>query len=144
MTVTSERYCAMLNIFLRAKVIELEHRNNARFQQNGATWYASRCSIGILKKIFPNHLITLGDDNGWPARSPDLNPCNFFLSGYLASKVFNYRPRSLEELKRAIGFKIAAIPPKMIHRLIKNFRERPQSCVCNDGKHLADLIFKTL
>ena len=94
--------------------------------------------------MFRNHLISLRGDIGWPARSPDLNPCDFFIWGYLKSKVFSYRPRSLEELKRAIRFEIAAIPPQMIRRVIENFRERLQSCVSNNEKHLADLIFKTL
>ena len=52
--------------------------------------------------------------------------------------------RSLEELKRAIRFEIAAIPPETIHHVIENFRDCLQSCVSTDGKHLAGLIFKTL
>ena len=34
-------------------------------------------------------------------RSPDLNPCDFFLWGYLKSKVYSNRPQSIEELKDA-------------------------------------------
>ena len=132
-TVPSEGYCVILNTFLTAKLNELEYRYNVWFQQDGATSHTSTCSIGILKEMFPNHLISLRDDIGWPARSPDLNPCDFFLWGYLKSKVFSYRPQSLEELKRAIRFEIAAIPPEMIHRVIENFRERLQTCVSNDG-----------
>ena len=79
---------------------ELQYRNNVWFQQDEATSHTSRCSIGILKEMFPNHFISLRGDIGWPARSPDLNPAIFFLWGYLKSKVFSYRPRSLEELKR--------------------------------------------
>ena len=44
--------------------------------------------------------------------------------------------RSLEELKRAIRLEIDAIPPKLIHRVTENCRERLLSCVSNDGKHL--------
>ena len=138
-TVTFEQYCVTLNTFLRAKLNELEYRNNVWFQQDGATSHTSKYSIGILKEIFPNHLISLHDDIGWPARSPDLNPCDFFLWGYLKSRVFSYRPRSLEEL---IRFEIVAILPEMIHRVIENFRERLQSCVSNNRKHSADLISK--
>ena len=93
--------------------------------------------------MFPNHLISLPGDIGWHPRSPDLNPWDFFLWGYMKSKIFSYRLRSLEELKRAICFEVAAISSGMIHRVIKNFRECLQSFVSNDGKHLADLIFKT-
>ena len=34
--------------------------------------------MGILREIFPGHLISLRGDIGWPARSSDLNPCDFF------------------------------------------------------------------
>ena len=79
-TVASERYCVMLNTVLRAKVNKLEYRNNVWFQQDGATSHTSRKnSIGILKKMFPNHLIFLRVDIGRPTRWPDLNLCDFFL-----------------------------------------------------------------
>ena len=51
--------------------------------------------------MFPNHLIFLRGDIGWPLDRL-IKTCDFFLSGYLKSKVFSYRPRSLEELKRAM------------------------------------------
>lgn len=94
--------------------------------------------------MFLNHLISLCGDITWPARLPDLNPCDFFfLWGYLKSKVFSHHPRSLEELKRSIRSEIDALPPKMIHWVMENFHERLKLCVSNDGKHLTDLIFKT-
>jgi hypothetical protein len=43
--------------------------------------------------MFPGHLISLRGDMGWPARSPDLSPCDFFLWGYPKEKVFKHRPR---------------------------------------------------
>jgi len=47
-------------------------------------------------------MISLRRDVGWPARSPDLNPCDFFLWGYLKEKFFKHRPRSLEDFKGRI------------------------------------------
>jgi len=58
--------------------------------------------LGALREMFPRHLISLRVDVGWPARSPDLSPCDFFLWGYLKEKVFKIRPRSLEDLKERI------------------------------------------
>ena len=65
--------------------------------------------------MFPGHLISLRGDIGWPARSPDLNPCDFFLWGYLKSKVYSNRSQSIEKLKDAIRQEIASIPLEMIH-----------------------------
>jgi len=77
-TVTSDRYCDMLQNFLRPKVDELEE--DVWLQQDGATAHTSRRSLSILREMFPGHLIPLRGDIGWPARSPDLTPCDFFFS----------------------------------------------------------------
>ncbi|EFN65149.1 hypothetical protein EAG_00038, partial [Camponotus floridanus] len=38
----------------------------------------------------------------WPPRSPDLSPLDFFLWGYLKSKVYKTNPRNLNNLRRRI------------------------------------------
>jgi hypothetical protein len=70
--------------------------------------------------------IFLRCDIGWPARSPDLTPCDFFLWGFLKAKVYARRPGTIEQLKEAIRQEIAAIPPAMIRKAMDNFRERFQ------------------
>ena len=94
-------------------------------------------------EMFPGHLISLRGDIDWPARSPDLNPCNFFLWAYLKSKVYSNRPQSIEQLKDAIRQEITAIPHEMTCWVIDNFREPLRQCVDNNGSHLTDLIFQT-
>jgi len=84
-------------------------------------------NIGALL-LFPGLLISLRGDVEWPARSPDLSPCDIFLWGYLKEKVFKHRPRSLEDLKERIQQEIDPIPPDLTWRVM-NFRERLQQCV---------------
>jgi len=79
----------------------------------------------------------------WPARSPDLSPCDVFLWVYLKEKVFRHRPQSLEDLKERIQQEIDSIPPELTRRVMKNFREHLQQCVANVGRLMSDLIFKT-
>ena len=87
-TVTSARYIEMLNNFLRP---ELERRQvNMRdiwFQQDGATAHTARASMEVIRQMFPGHVISRFGDVRWPPRSPDLSICDFFLWGYLKSKV---------------------------------------------------------
>ena len=142
-TVNSDRYCKMLENFLKPRLNEREDQHQLWFQQDGATAHTSRNAIKTLKEMFPIHLISMRGDIGWPPRSPDLNPCDYFLWGYLKSKVYTQRPRSVEELKDAIRHEIAAITPMMINRVIDNFHKRVNLCVNNHGRHLTDLIFKT-
>ena len=96
----------------------------------------------LLLLLFPRRLISLRGHVEWPARSPDLSPCDVFLWGYLKEKVFKHRPRSLEGLKERIQQEIDSIPPELTWRVMKSFRERLQQCVANDSCLMSDLIFK--
>ena len=142
-TVNSDRYCEMLDTFFRPKFNMLHDMDNVWFQQDGATAHTSRRAMGILRDMFPGHLISLRGDIGWPSRSPDLNQCDFCLWEYLKSKVYSNRPRSIEQPNDATRQEITTIPHEMTHRVIDNFRERPRQCVDNSGSHLTDSIFKT-
>ena len=106
----------------------------------------------ILKQMQPINMIMINYWDKYRARqndlthllvSLDLNPCDFFLWGYLKSKVYSNRPQSIEKLKDTIRQEITAIPHEMTRRVIDNFRERLRQCVHNNGSHLTDLIFKT-
>ena len=110
---------------------------------DGATAHTARRSLGILREMFPSRLVSLRGDIGWPARSPDLTPCDFFLWGYLKAEVYKHRPQTLKALKDAIREEVAAIPPEMTNTVMENFRERLRQCIANNGRHLSDVIFKT-
>jgi hypothetical protein len=116
---------------------------DAWFQQDGATAHMARISMQVLREMFPGKLTSLRGDVGWPAHSSDLAPCDFFLWGYLKSKVYTHRPENLQALKDAIGWEIAAIPPAMTEGVMRAFRNRLGECIANDGHHLGDIIFKT-
>jgi hypothetical protein len=130
----------MLENFLRPKLDNLfdEHgAENVWFQQDGATAHTSHRSLGILREMFPGH-----GDIGWPSRSPDLTPCNFFLWGYLKAQVYQHCPQTLEGLKEAITQEVAAIPPEMTHRVMENYQEKLNQCIDSEGHHLSDVVFK--
>jgi len=92
---------------------------------------------------FPGHVISLRGDIGWPARSPDLTPCDFLLSGYLKAKVYEQRPVTLEALKEAIRQEVAVITSEMILKIMDNYRERLHHFINIQGRHLSDVLFKT-
>ena len=54
------------------------------------------------------------------------------------------RPGTVEQLKEAIRQEVAAIPHAMTRKAMDNFRERLQECVINNGRHLSDVIFKSI
>ena len=54
------------------------------------------------------------------------------------------RPGTIEQLKKAIRQEVTAIPPAMTRKVMDNFRERLQEFVINNGRHLSDVIFKSV
>ncbi|XP_039282917.1 uncharacterized protein LOC120351044 [Nilaparvata lugens] len=144
-TVTSERYVTMLQTFLQPKLEELAEEQDLGeiwFQQDGATAHTVRISMDLLREMFPGRLISLRGDVKWPARSPDLSVCDFFLWGYPKEKVFKHRPHTLEELKEKIREEIQALPVAICQNVFENFKNRLHQCIAADGRHLTDIIFK--
>ena len=141
-SVTSALYVKMLQNFLMPKLRNLGENATVWFQQDGATAHTAKKSMNVLRGLFPAHLISLHGDIGWPARSPDLSPCDYFLWGYVKSEVFKHRPTTIDGLKAAICKTINEIPQEMIQRAMENFRIRLQQCIAVQGGHLEDVILK--
>ena len=86
-------------------------------------YFSSRCSVIATQRVFRNR------DLEWPARSPDLTPCDFFLWVFLKSRVYVNRPRSLQDLKTNIQEEIANIAPAMLAGVMTNARNRLTQCI---------------
>ncbi|KAL4149807.1 hypothetical protein QTP88_003669 [Uroleucon formosanum] len=121
-TVTADRYCHMIETFLRPNLNQFtRNHEEVWFQQDGATAHTAWRSLTILRELFPGHLLSLQGDVTWPPRSPDLSPCDFFLWGHLKAQVYTHRPTSLEALKEAITQEVATITPQMTRRAMESF-----------------------
>ena len=70
--------------------------------QDGALAHTLLMVRDILMEMFQNRVIALHHDIEWPARSPDLTPCDFFLWGYIKCKIFATPPATVEVLKQRI------------------------------------------
>ena len=100
----------MLKFFFWPKVVR-EVYTKYYFQQDGASPHRGNKVQKYLKGKFGDKFI---DKNSWPPRSPDLNPCDFFLWGYLKSRVYNPLPNNLDELKDNIIREIKKIDKKTL------------------------------
>ena len=56
------------------------------FHQDGATVHYSYRVRRYLDNKSPENWVGRGGPVEWPALSPDLNPCDFFLRGHLKAK----------------------------------------------------------
>jgi len=141
-TVNSARYTEMLRTFLQSELQRLGIETQTPwFQQDGATAHTVKTAMRVLNEMFPACMISQRGNIEWPARSPHLNACDFFLWGYIKSKVYERKPRTKVDLKQNIRDEVAAISPTMLQQVMQNFRKRLQECV-DKGCHLTDTIFR--
>lgn len=142
-TVTSQRYAEMLDNFFTPQLGQYEVNDEMFFQQDGATSHTARVSMHIVNQLFPNRVISRNGDIAWPSRSPDLTACDFFLWGYLKSKVYQGNPpRTIEALKERIRQEVGQIPLAMLRNVMSHFKVRLEECVRLNGRHLTGVIFK--
>jgi hypothetical protein len=68
--------------------------------------HTANCYINVLSEVPEDGLI--GCELG-PARSPDLNPCGFYLWGNLKNTLYSNNPPTVDELKHSIWKTITSI-----------------------------------
>ena len=107
-------------------------------------------SLGAIQKGRPGvggggrKVITRRHDEFiWPSYSPDLNPCDFFLWGYLKTRVYaDPTPSTLDELKTKIKSEILAInrDKDLFDRVYENFLTRLQYVLSTKGNHIENIL----
>jgi hypothetical protein len=109
-------------------------------QLDGASVHAAYNVRAWLDTRFPGRWIGRGGPVQWPPRSPDLNPLDFYLWGYLKHVVYANRPENLNSLKNAIAATCAAIPHEVLHKVCSCWVNRLHLCVAERGQHFEHLL----
>ena len=91
------------------------------FQQDDATAHTAVISIARLRLLFPQLVISRFGNVLWPPRSSDLRALEFFLWGYLKSKVYSNRPTDLHISKKTYGKKSPNLQKKHLKPLRADF-----------------------
>ena len=141
-TVNGERYRQMLTDFLWPQLTQLGW-DNMWFQQDGATCHTARETINLIKQMFGERVISQKADVPWPPRSCDLTPLDFFLWGFLKSKVYASKPATIGELQQNIGAEISKITVDLCQKVIKNGLLRLDHVENTHGGHIHNVIFHT-
>jgi inhibitor of nuclear factor kappa-B kinase subunit alpha len=135
-TINSERYVSdILQPFFES--ITEEEKTYGYFMQDGATAHIATYSIHVLNKVFEDRLISRGL---WPARSPDLNPCDFYLWESLKDKVYSSNPHTLDELKQSIHETITSVKVNELKLVSNNLFKRLELCLRAEGRHFEHLL----
>ncbi|KAJ4436345.1 hypothetical protein ANN_18976 [Periplaneta americana] len=89
--------------------------------QDNATAHTANRSMEELRSVFDDRIFD------WPPRSPDLNPCDFYLWEMLKEKVYANNPHTLEELEESIRLGISTISATEIRQVFNNVFKRCQA-----------------
>lgn len=138
-TVKHENYTKMLQEefipFLEANDLLEE----SYLMQDGATPHTCNATLDFLNPYFGERVISgrykkrYGYGLSWSAFSPDLNPCDFFLWGYLKSRAYINEPQTIYELKTEILKSAAEISQEMLNRVMQNFKKRLNAVQVAEG-----------
>jgi hypothetical protein len=134
-TVTSARYQEMITKFVIPTLVDRGVLRSTTFQQDGAPAHITVPVLNALREAFGNNIISLHSEFEWPPRSPDLSPADFWLWGYLKSRVYLKAPTTLEDLKEAIKFEILSIKSDQLCSAVAAFPIRIGAVLQAKGGH---------
>ena len=90
-----------------------------------------------IENVFDDRMISRGR---WPARSPDLSACDFYLWENLKQKVYRRNPQTLVDLENEIRRVISTIKQEELQRVSQNFLRRCQVCLDQNGHHFQQFL----
>ncbi|GFS64827.1 DUF4817 domain-containing protein [Trichonephila clavipes] len=140
-TVNAQRYLTLLRETVVPCLIQRGQISNVTFMQDGATSHTANSVKAFLIQTFgEDRIVSRHCRYPWPPRSPDLTPANFWLWGYLKSRVYLSGPSSLSELKDAIHREVSSIPPNMLHSAVAGFVTRLECLLPCGGGHVEHIL----
>ena len=120
-TVNQHNYLEMLKTFFWPKVLRTAGSQKHYFQQDGATPHRATAVQTWLSEKFGRKFIK---KDLWPPRSPDLNPCDFYLWGHLKQVAYNLLPKTLDDLKANLERENKNISPDELKKVFFNFEKK--------------------
>lgn len=116
---------------------------NVIYMHDGAPAHRTRDVREVLDQ---NFLGWIGQGDGqektldWPARSPDLNPLDFYLWGYLQHRVHRNEHAAIEGLKRSVIEESEEILEETLERVKANLVKRLRKCSEENGQLFEHLL----
>jgi len=112
--------------------ISLQIRRQIYYQHDGVQPHFSQVVRQYLDHKFPNQWIGRGGAQIWPPRSPDLNPLDYYVWGYMKTMVYAQKVNTREELLQQIlsvarSVNNAAVLRKVTSSLATRVRKRNRS-----------------
>jgi len=126
---TAQMYEAMLQeqIITALQKIDDQNLDDIYLQQALLLCIVNLCQY--LDEIFPDKWIRRRSHTEWPARSPNLNPLDYFFWEYLKSKVYITKSQDIDDLQQRIVHEINLLHNIQIYRnAVSDFYNRLARC----------------
>lgn len=122
--------------------VPLQTRETAFFMHDGAPAHYTLDVRHYLDDTYGNRWIGRGGPVQWPARSPDLNPIDFYVWGHLKSLVYAQPIPDIETLRQRIIDSCNTIrnQPGIFERVRGSMQRRMHSCTNSNGGHIEHLL----
>ena len=124
--------------------VPIDRRQHMWFMHDGAPAHFNLNARQVLssRNYFRNRWIGRGGPVAWPARSPDLNPLDYFLWGHCKTLVYAQRPNTVEELRNRIvnAFQTIRNTVGIFHRVNGSMYRRIEACLLANGGHFEQML----
>lgn len=138
------RYLHFLQQYLNELLedVPLHIRASMWFMHDGAPPHFDRLVRQHLTAVFGQQWIGRGGPSPWPARSPDLNPLDFFFWGYLKELVYSTPVNTREDLVLRIRQYCGQIRnnPGTLFAVQRENLRRIRKCIQVQGGHIEHLL----
>ncbi|GFS99317.1 uncharacterized protein TNCV_1601271 [Trichonephila clavipes] len=140
-TVNAQRYLTLLRETIVPCLIQRGQISNVTLIQDGATSHTANPVKAFLIQTFgEDKIVSRRCRYPWPPWSPDLTPGDFWLWGYMKSRVYICCPSSLSEMKDVIHREVSSIHPGMLHPAVAGFATRLECLLPCGGGHVEHIL----
>nr|CAH7726603.1 unnamed protein product [Callosobruchus chinensis] len=121
--------------------VPLNIRREMWFQQDGCPAHYAHSVREYLDEEFPGRWIGRSGPISWPARSPDLNPLDFFYWGAVKEKVYFKAIESEFELRERIAEAAEFVNNgRFARKIARSLLKRCRACIATEGRHFEHIL----
>lgn len=140
--VNSRSFLNMLHQFVLPELRRLgQNSNDIIYMHDGAPPHITQEVRDFLSDTFFGWI---GRGNGsimeWPPRSPDFNPLDFYVWGYLTDLVYLIKPTCIRDLEMKIFEAVDNITAGTLTNVQSNFMKRMRKCLEENGYIVEHLL----
>jgi len=135
-TMNAESCLQMMEDYVWHIVSGWENINELVFIHDGVLAHFTLSVCAWLDQKFLERWLGRRGTHEWPARSPDLTPCYFFLWGWAKEEVYQAKPHTMEQLEDRIRNVITSVPHEFLQKTVHSIPGRLRKLVVAAGTYI--------